>query len=175
MFSALVLPSCAASHLSGGDDITVRKMSGANIDYRLLSVRENSLVVADAKDDGKLESSFSHAEIIPFDSICKVYRGSHATVLGRFVLGSLGAGFGVAAIAIGRNHESGYGWFAALGNGFTGFSLIGLAVLSTICLVGAFVPPPLLQLHPIFPKDREVLRTISAYPEGEPETLKLVH
>jgi hypothetical protein len=169
LFLAALLSSCGANYLSGGNEISVRMKSGAQNDYKLLSVRDSSLVVMDAKEDAQLENSFSHAESIRFDSIYKVYRGysnSTSRLIGGGLLAVSGIWLGISA-STPEKKETGIGAMANLGQG------IVIAVFGITGIV-MFAGSSDLQLHPIYAKDKEILRQISAYPNGEPEMLKLV-
>lgn len=172
LFTLLVLflSGCSNNYTSGGNGISIRMKSGARNDYKLLFVRDNSLVVMDAKDDAN-ENSFTHAEVIGFDSIYKVYRSnpqrSTYSIIGSSLLG--GAIAGIAAMGFGLQHQ--HENLKGLDDMFAGMGFAAIGITGLSMLVSGLNN---LQLHPIYPKDKELLREISSYPHGEPEMLKLV-
>ena len=70
---AALVSSCGNNYLRGGNGISIVIISGAQNNYKLLSIRDSSLVVLDSKDDAN-ENSFAHAQVIQFDSIYKIIR-----------------------------------------------------------------------------------------------------
>ena len=159
--------SCGNNYLTHGSEISVRTKNGEQKDYKLLSVRDSSLVVIDAKEDIAIPA-FSHAEVIRNDSIYKIYRTGTPGASQYFLGGA--AGFGIGALVgtvFNPQPQSGIKTFTREMNA---------GAIGMVCgmIISAFIPPNDKQLHPIYKKDKEFLRSISRFPGGEPEMLKLV-
>ncbi len=184
---ASILSSCSNNYLSGGNEIFIRKIDGSNYNYKLLSVRDSSLVVIDAKNDAPLENSYSHAEIIRFDSIYKVYRAGKRTesqyiiaATAGFIGGALsGESLAPPATAIpppiipaGSFYEvpTQYDYSKTYIDAAIG-AVAGAAVGYFLARI---IPPNEKQLHPIILQDKDFLRQISKYPDIEPPELQKI-
>src|SRR5947209_7790813 len=105
-----ILFSACADYKKGGNTISIVKKSDTEAAYKLVSVRDSSLVVFSATEEARIEHSFSHAEIIPFDSIRAIYRESYQGPFGRGTSARIGyaagaAGFGTLAYIASRNYR----------------------------------------------------------------------
>ncbi len=181
--------SCSNNYLSGGNEISIRKIDGSNYNYKLLSVRDSSLIVIDAKDDALLENSYSHAQIIVFDSIYQIYREPYHLIknetVGRVIAGAVGAGLGAGSyfILTRKNRSQGLGMASDFGLdiigvtiGFFGVAIIFKALFPSFPFNNLIIRTvPNKELHPKIEEDKEFLTKISLYPNAEPEMLKLVH
>ena len=164
--------------------ILVQKKGHQAENYSLLSVRDSSIVAIEATDDAA-EPAFTHAEVIPFDSIRTILRAPDRPVIKdptaeRISLGLVGLGIGVGSYALlARTHRNsgpfesedimldmvGYCGMA------TAIYSIAVAIFPSSKMLGA---PKYKEINPRNEDDNYFLRTISAYPEGEPELLKHV-
>ena len=186
-FLSAILAGCGNNYTSGGNGISIRMKSGTQNSYHLLSVRDSSLVVMDASDDAK-GSSFTHAVVIRFDSIDKIYHDTDKEA-GQYVGGSaagLALGFTVG-IFLGQPAYETYFVYNTNGDERGTYQsrirtqFIMTVVASSIVgillgiLVVSLLPSPHAELNPTQSEHLKYLRLISVYPNGEPELLKLVH
>ena len=181
-FAGALLSGCSTNYNYPSKKITVRKISGVEKDYGLLSVRgDSALAVLDWSESQVTPIPFSHAELIKKDSIRAIIRDGHEST-GDYAYGTLiGAAVGAGLLGITLNSLSGSGLFSPQdistaarlliigGGAFVGF-IIGAIVYSS----NSDSEHPAKSLLLSSEKDREFLRSISLYPDKEPEEMKYI-
>ena len=169
--SSALLTGCSTNYNYPSKNISVLKKSGALKEYELLSVRgDTAIIVLDWAENNIKPISFSHAEAIKNDSIVNVFRNSEG--VSKALVGAgvgLGAGIIEAIILLHAKPDfiidsRGAEAFAAIIFSTLGGTLIGLIVDGWTTM----------DLSLTSTKDREFLRSISLYPDKEPEEMKYI-
>ncbi len=178
LLATVLLSSCGtgAIHRYSSNRITIEKKDSTSHEYALLSLRgDTALVVVEPENSVYEEQiSYSHAIVIKKNSIRKIIgkgRGGYA----REFLGSFG-GSGIGLLfALAQNTPGGFepdGWFSGSPNGrrIAGGILLGCIVGG---IAGSLLPAP-VDIDPMKPEEIQYLRSISLYPNHEPEMMQYV-
>jgi hypothetical protein len=172
---AAFVSSCGSS---SENLIAIRLKNGMVNECKLLSVRDSSLVVMNTM--GSIDNSFADVEVLRFDSIYKVYRRNKPEVAQYLLGGAIGfctgalIGSFIAPPPIRLQTVEGVQPESSEIKDLQ-FALVGgvIGMVSGI-VISAFILPN-QQLDPFIPSYKNILKLISAYPNGEPGMLKLVH
>lgn len=179
--SGAILSGCSTAYNYSSKKITIRKTNGTEKEYSLLSVRGDSAVtVLDWQEENVYPIPFSHITILKNDSIVQILRKGKGGGI-RSTIGGISGAIAGGAVA------SAFMPFTVPGVSFFRlvyypiFFLIDLAVLGSGAVLGVYagsaigdVFPPSKELDPRSTNDREFLRSISAYPDKEPDEMKNV-
>ncbi len=170
LLSAL-LTGCSTNYNYPSKNITVIKTSGIEKEYGLLSVRGDSAIVVLDWSESKIHPlPFSHAEVIKNNVISRILRdgkGGGPAGLG-IVVGALGSGllFSGGGILIYGSHSDAFGVLFMLAGAIVGGGIAGGIIGNAL--------PPSKELLLISAQDRDFLRSISAYPDKEPEEMRYI-
>ncbi len=177
----VLLSSCSYNYTYPSKKITVRKTDGTEKEYGLLSVRgDSAIVVLDWAEAHVNPLPYSHAEVIRKDSISNILRLAHGSG-GNTIIGMVGGALlgGLIASQFTIPLTPGLGQIAGLENilivlgGIGGGFFIG-------SIIGNLIPH---YKDAVFNKndspvnhgwDTEFLRSISAYPDKEPDIMQFI-
>lgn len=180
--SSALLTGCSTNYNYPSKKITVHKISGAESDYGLLSVRgDSAIAVLDWAESRVTPIPFSHIELIKRDSIALITRS--------------GQGGGGKNTGIGAAYGAGFGaigglifdlWISSALQGITTTNSSSNALSYVLfigigagagALIGAFIgnaKPPSKKLLLTSDSDRAFLRSISLYPDKEPDEMRYI-
>ncbi len=171
---SLLLSSCSIGFSGAHPDknvISLRMKNGDRGNYRLLSVRDSSLVVFPTDEMYDESTSISHALVIQDDSITKITTAGPSPLIPTIIGAAVGTVAGVVASQV-IPHPS------ACETCPKSPIFAGYLILSGVvggAAVGYLITPQYSHYDPADRNDIYSLRKISRYPNGEPEMLKLVH
>lgn len=170
-FSAMIHTGCSTNYNYPSKNITIIKTSGIEKDYGLLSVRgDSAIVVLDWKESKISPLPFSHAEVIKKNLISRILRdgkGGGPAWLG-ILVGSLGSGllFTGGFVLIYGSHSDAFGALFMLAGSIVGGGIVGGIIGNAL--------PPSKELLLTSAQDRDFLRSISAYPDKEPDEMQYI-
>lgn len=161
--SSAMLNGCA-SYKYPSKNITIQQRTGLEKEYGLLSVRgDSAVVVLDWAESKVRPLPYSHAEVIRKDNIANIIR--EGKTFSKTLIG-LVAGLVVGSVLAIPYH----GDFGAVAPFiFTVPSGILLGIIADQVL-----PDPTMDISLSSAKDREFLRSISAYPDKEPDEMQYI-
>lgn len=167
---AALLSSCASNDASRKNDISIRMKNGTQSNYKLLAVRYFSLVVFPTDEKYEERTSISHAKVFDYDSIASI---SNSSVFPIVIGGGIGALCGFAAAEVIPHTSRVEGDIAEIAPPFMWYFIpIGAFIGAAIAYIASDSDNNFDLLDA---KSFHRLRSISLYPNGEPEMLKLVH
>ena len=175
-FSSALLSSCA-SYNYPSKKITVVKAAGLEKEYGLLSVRGDSAVVVLDWAEAKVKPlPYSHAEVIRKKNIANIIREGKGAVPKTVMGAAVGLGIGAILYTNMINSIKPDDWLIAISkwDAILAFSsaLVGGALIGLI--LDLALNSPTIDLSLSSAKDREFLRSISAYPDKEPEEMQYI-
>ncbi len=183
VLSTALLTGCSTNYNYPSKKITVHKVSGAESDYGLLSVRgDSAITVLDWAEASITPIPFSHVELIKRDSIARITRSGHG---GGGENTGIGAEYGAAGGAIGglifglwfEQTFQGFGLSTNRSSALPFYSVMIVIGAGAGALIGAFIGnaiPPSKELLLTSDSDRVFLRSISLYPDKEPDEMQYI-
>ena len=171
--SCLFLSGCSTNYNYPSKNITVYKTNGVNKEYGLLSVRGDSAIVVLDWTESKIKPlPFSHAEVIKKDSITNIIRNGKG-----ISKAGIGAATGlITGIVLGITILNSEPKFIDLRGVDAALTVLITTLGGAIggWILDITVPSPTIDLSLTSSKDREFLRSISAYPDKEPDEMQYI-
>jgi len=161
LLASLLITGCSTTYNYKSTHITVLQTDTTHKDYGLLSVRgDTAIVVLDWNEADVSPVPFSHAEVIKTTSGLEIMRSGHGGG-GPVLVGALVGGLAGGII----------GSVLAPGDPRNGGGVILCAVIGA--MIANFFPPS-KELHGTSKEDVKLLRSISLYPDTEPDEMKYI-
>lgn len=186
ILTGALLSGCSTNYNYPSKKITVHKTNGTKKEYALISVRgDSALAVLDWSEAQVIPIPFSHIEVLKKDSIRLVVRdgvGGGANI-GLGIIGGVAIGTGIGILLSPNPPPQPNTIPTLLVYPLTDFSyqlakviVIGGSIILAAVLGGVIgnAFPPDMEMSFRSAKDREFLRSISLYPDKEPDKMQYI-